>query len=548
MNGQATTGSVVKQTSGFVHQDDVVLGTMTVEEAIFMSAKLRLPKKMSIAEKQIKTHEIIDMLGLRKCMHTPIGTPERKGISGGERKRTCMGMELVTNPSVLFCDEPTSGLDTFTAYAVVKLLSELAHSGRTVIATLHQPSSEIFHLIDDLYIMAEGEIMYYGEAEASIEYFSTHGYKCPQFSNPADYYFMDILNTTVTTNGGPFTATERIGKLLQAWKKSGQYQHLYKSIQHPERIEGVQVKNFRKMASFQDQFSVLFRRAFKNAMRNKLIVKAKFAQILFMSILMGLIFLQVHKRSLAAQIQDRTGALFFVAVNMVMSTAMGMLTVFFAEKQVFQREFGSGYYSLPAYFLTKLGVELPFQIILPFIFAAIFYWLVGFQDDAGKFLILAACTILLSLSGTAIGTLSACAFNSLNMALAIIPMLLLPLMIFSGLFVNSGNIPVFLDWIKYLSPMKYGFVAMVKNEFEGLNMCDPNNPNACVKGEKVITDLGLDDQGSIFLNIIVLICLWLALLIFSYLSLWRIIRSAARVDVRVDSKSTIEGTETKDKN
>jgi len=168
--------------------------------------------------------------------------------------------------------------------------------------------------------------------------------------------------------------------------------------------------------------------------------------------------------------------------------------------------------------------------------------MVGLQADVWKFFITVAFTIVMALCGTAIGTLAACAFNDLSVALAIVPMLLLPLMIFSGLFVNTGNIPVFLDWIKWLSPMKYGFVGLVKNEFTSLQICpksdDPERVRqaGCRAGESVITDLGLDDQGSILLNFLVVLGLWLVLLALSYLALWRMVRNSKKVDFQNPSK------------
>ena len=121
---------------------------MTVREAITMSATLRLSKDISPEAKNKKVEEIIHILNLTKCADTVVGDTNIKGISGGERKRTAMAMEMITNPCILFLDEPTSGLDTFTAYSVVSILKELAESGRTVVATIHQPSSDVLYVVE----------------------------------------------------------------------------------------------------------------------------------------------------------------------------------------------------------------------------------------------------------------------------------------------------------------------------------------------------------------------------------------------------------------
>ena len=102
-----------------------------------------------------------------------------KGVSGGERKRTSIGVELITDPMLLFLDEPTTGLDSFTATAVCDLLKKLAFSGRTIITTIHQPNSDIFDNFDKLMLLAKGKTIYFNEAAKSVEYFGSIGFQCP---------------------------------------------------------------------------------------------------------------------------------------------------------------------------------------------------------------------------------------------------------------------------------------------------------------------------------------------------------------------------------
>ena len=137
---------------------------------------------------------MISILHLEKCKDTIVGDSIIKGISGGERKRLSVGMEMIMNPSIIFLDEPTSGLDTYTAYSLVKSLKNITSTGRTVVATIHQPSSDLLRLFDDLIILNHGKIIYQGEVNNLVNYFSNLGYKCPEYTNPSDYLFMTILN------------------------------------------------------------------------------------------------------------------------------------------------------------------------------------------------------------------------------------------------------------------------------------------------------------------------------------------------------------------
>jgi len=159
---------------------------MTVRECLEFSAKLKLPG--TEADKIKKVNEIINDLKLNKCQNTYIGGSLIKGVSGGERKRTSIGVELITDPSLIFLDEPTTGLDSYTATQVMAILKNLALSGRTIIQTIHQPNSDIYVMFDKLMLLAQGRVLFYNDASLAVDYFSNIGFQVPELSNPADFF------------------------------------------------------------------------------------------------------------------------------------------------------------------------------------------------------------------------------------------------------------------------------------------------------------------------------------------------------------------------
>jgi len=163
------------------------------------AAWLKLPNSINKAD---RVNQILEDLKLVKAAETKIGGPLVKGVSGGERKRTSIGVELITDPNLIFLDEPTTGLDSFTATSVVEVLKTMAEQGWTVISTIHQPNSDIFNMFDKLMLMAQGKVIYFNKADKSEEYFDWIGYKVPEFSNPADYYMamMSIESYDVEDN------------------------------------------------------------------------------------------------------------------------------------------------------------------------------------------------------------------------------------------------------------------------------------------------------------------------------------------------------------
>ena len=158
--------------SAYVQQDDILFQTMTVKECLEFAAKLKLPGTLPMKMARVK--KLIADLKLTKCQNTRIGGPLVKGVSGGERKRTSIGVELITDPSLIFLDEPTTGLDSFTATNVMEILGDLARKdGRTVVSTIHQPNSDIFEMFDRLMLLARGKIIYFNEARLAVDFFAS---------------------------------------------------------------------------------------------------------------------------------------------------------------------------------------------------------------------------------------------------------------------------------------------------------------------------------------------------------------------------------------
>ena len=202
---------------------------------------------------------------------------------------------------------------------------------------------------------------------------------------------------------------------------------------------------------------------------------------------------------------------------------MGILSVFSKEKIVFLREHKLGYYKLAAYFLSKILVELPYQIFFPALLITIAYGMVGFRSELEHFFTLMLIAILTALNGMAMGTLAAAVFSTVEIALVILPLLLIPMMIFSGLMVNNESIPWYFYWIKVISPTNYAFTAAMKNEFTDF-IVKNNTGQGIIDGNKVLIAMSMKDGLSIWGNIIVLGISYLVLIISSYIALYLISR------------------------
>lgn len=159
-----------------------LLQNITVQETLHYAADLKLSSNVTRIHKTKIVNDIVALLGLEKCAHN-----QARVLSGGERKRLSIGLELVSNPKLLFFDEPTSGLDSESSYQVISYLKDLAKQGRCVVSVIHQPSSELLELFDDIYVVADGRCMYQGALEDMIGTLAGAGFECPQYYNRADF-------------------------------------------------------------------------------------------------------------------------------------------------------------------------------------------------------------------------------------------------------------------------------------------------------------------------------------------------------------------------
>lgn len=449
-----------KKQIGFVMQADYFLENLTVKEYFKFAVDLK-KSHLNETQKKAEVDDLLKTLKLEKAADTLVGGNLKKGISGGEKKRLNIGFELLSNPQVLFLDEPTSGLDSYTSFVIVKLLRRLAREKNLLIVyTIHQPSTDIFGLFDNLAILHEGKNVYFGKAQDCLSYFAEIGYPCPEDRNPMDYY-IDVVKK----------ADESTLSVLNEKYETSIRPKIDKFVNNEK--EGV-LQTRTTYASCCTQFAVLFKRAFFNFVRNKYAIPIRIGQILFIAILFLLIF-DVFPSDVTdpKAVFNRLGGLYLLILNNFISFMQNVLLTFPAERVVYAKEYNSGLYGVTSYYFSKIIIELPFVMILPWMFVAIIYWVVKFNPGAEHFFLLGGCIVCVCLLGNMWGVFLGAAIPNPKLALQFAPLVFVPFLLFSGYTTNTNNIGVYLKWLEYISPFRYAFEWAVYNEFEGTDF----NPN-----------------------------------------------------------------------
>ncbi|KAK3139506.1 hypothetical protein QOZ80_5AG0384390 [Eleusine coracana subsp. coracana] len=285
-------------TSAYVTQDDVLMTTLTVREAVHYSAQLQLPSAMPAAEKRERAEETLREMGLEGAADTRIGGWAHKGISGGQKRRVSICMEILTRPALLFLDEPTSGLDSAASYHVVSRIARLARrEGMTVIAAVHQPSTEVFDLFHGLCLLAYGRTVFFGPASDTNQFFTANGFPCPSLMNPSDHFLRTInkdfeKDNEESTDEERITASQAIDRLANSYKSSTHMESVKRQITDIRKASsGVPVKEWQP--SFVTQSLVLTRRSFVNMYRDLGYYWLRFAIYIALCLTVGTIFYDV---------------------------------------------------------------------------------------------------------------------------------------------------------------------------------------------------------------------------------------------------------------
>lgn len=497
--------STLKRVAGYVVQDDLLFANLTVYETLLYAARLRLPAIFTDEERRQRVDETITRLGLDHCRDTIIGDELRRGVSGGERKRVCVGIELLLRPNVLLLDEPTSGLDSASALSLCETLKSLAASGScTVVTTIHQPQSKIFSLFDELVILNKGHVVYKGPRAEVLDYYEAAGLPCPQYTNPADH-ILDAI--TLVPGINQETIVHNIEQLTLQYKKKYGEEDDDEGTDDEKGKEDTTTginkalidwkpSKMHDRAPWIDQFRVLLKRSVKDTMRNRKMWLSQIIQTIIIAVLIGTVFLQIGRGQPSAT--RRQPVLFFCVVNQGVFGALIVINTFPSERKIVLRERAAGTYYSSAYFMAKIASDTVLQLLMPIIFSIIVYWLVGLQHDAQKFFIFMAFMILCSLTATSIALFISAVCRTTTMAVSVLPMALEVARLYGGFFLSPANLPDYFVWLDALSYAKYTYVGISLNELHGLVLtCTDAQRNAAGNcpipdGETTIKTLGLD--------------------------------------------------------
>uniref|UniRef100_A0A6B2E5V2 Putative abc transporter n=1 Tax=Phlebotomus kandelakii TaxID=1109342 RepID=A0A6B2E5V2_9DIPT len=512
MNGKERNLSLFRKFSAYIMQDNQLHANLTVEEAMTVAANLKLSSKKSKTEKSLVIREILDTLGLQDHR-----TTMTRNLSGGQKKRLSIALELVNNPPVMFFDEPTSGLDSSTCFQCINLLKMLARGGRTIICTIHQPSARLFEMFDQLYTLADGQCVYQGSTRQLVPFLSTLGLECPSYHNPASYvievscgehgdHTRKLVNGILNGKRDIRTELDFIDKkndassaLVKVHKKVVDKNDLQNvgekfaenlnangngvikatinndiakesttvsipididkeldvnSALLPDEMLEATDNPARYATTMFHQFWVVLKRTLLFSRRDWTLMYLRLFAHVMVGFLIGALYYDIGNDG--AKVLSNLGFLFFNMLFLMYTSMTITILSFPLEMPVLLKENFNRWYSLRSYYMAITISDIPFQAIFCVVYVSIVYYFTSQPFEMFRFSMFLTSCLLISFVAQSVGLVVGAAMNVQN-GVFLAPVMSVPFLLFSGFFVSFDAIPVYLRWITYLSYIRYGF-------------------------------------------------------------------------------------------
>lgn len=540
VNGKQLNRSEFRKQCCYITQEFAMLQLLTVRETLDIAASFKLSSDMSKEKRLQVIEEIARILGLTGILDSQV-----RFISGGEKKRLSIGVELVTNPPVMFFDEPTSGLDSSSSLQVIKHLQNLAHGGRTIVVVIHQPSSRIFQLFDDVYLISEGHCLYNGPISELVPTLEAHGFPYPEYYNRADFAIevackergtdLEPLIKSAMKNHREIMSDKSQKSIASSVPNESQSsseqspmltldmsEHKVDLSQETQNLNEVYISSDSKYpVSSWRQFWILFKRTTLCINREVYLSQLRIVTHILVASLLGVLYYGFGND--ADKVFSNYSFIFFNILFLFFGTVMPTVLTFPLEMGVFVREHQNNWYSLKVYYFAKVLADLPLQIICPTLFVIIGYYLTSQPPEYARFFMLLLVCILVSTLAQTMGNVCGAAVD-IQLAVFIVPSSAIPMFLLSGFFLSPKDLTSVFQALSYLSYFKYAFEAAVQSIFGYNRDRLPCSQPYCHYRSlcKFIKDLGMVDF-TYWDNIAALVA-WIVVMQFSlyFVLKWRL--------------------------
>ncbi|EZA59981.1 ATP-binding cassette sub-family G member [Ooceraea biroi] len=439
-----------KKLSCYVQQADNMYGLLTIQESMMLASCLKIA---SITQKRRQTliDDILDTLNLSKAKNTRVDR-----LSGGQKKRLSIALELIDNPPIMFLDEPTSGLDSLASSQCIAALQTLAKSGRAIICTIHQPSAALYHMFDYIYLIADGHCMYADVPNNTINYFAKQGFQCPKYHNPADY-MLEVVNQEYGNYNNQLVIAAK--KYCQRDETPLQTNTFTKSgLSFANDREGIAINPPSEMM----RFRVLLRRCVLLLYRDWTTTYIKMFFHFLVALLLGLLYM--HAGADGSKTISNVSFMFFTVVYIAYTSMMPAVLRFPLEMDILRKERFNNWYQLKTYYITTIITTFPLQVFFCLLYSGVSYVLTGQPMEWFRYYRFLLIVILTSISAESMGIGFGAIFDPVN-GTFIGSIVICTLLCFIGFLIFLNHMPIVLYYVSYINYLRYAFEGLLQSVY-----------------------------------------------------------------------------------
>ncbi|KAL0735502.1 hypothetical protein Bca4012_011712 [Brassica carinata] len=477
-NSRINNNNQLRRLCGFVPQDDDLLPLLTVKETLMYSAKFSL-RDSTAKEKEERVESLLRDLGLVLVQDSFVGEgdEEDRGVSGGERKRVSIAVEIIRDPPILLLDEPTSGLDSRNSLQVVELLANMAKTKqRTVVFSIHQPSYRILDYISDYLILSRGSVIHFGNLEHLEDSIAKLGFRIPEQLNPIEFA-MEIVDSLRDSNSSR--------SLLSSSS----------SIENDNENDTMTTKKQEFRGLFDvAEISFLCSRFCKIIYRTKQLFLARTMQAVVAGLGLGSVYTRLKRDE--EGVAERLG-LFAFSLSFLLSSTVEALPIYLRERRVLMKETSRGSYRISSYMIANTIAFVPFLFVVSLLFSIPVYWIVGLNPSVQAFSFFVLCVWLIILMASSLVLFLSAVAPDFISGNSLICTVLGAFFLFSGYFIPKEKIPKPWMFMYYVSLYRYPLESMLVNEYWSLRkecFSGGGDMGCLMTGEDVLKKRGLDED------------------------------------------------------
>ncbi|GAM21919.1 hypothetical protein SAMD00019534_050940 [Acytostelium subglobosum LB1] len=456
-----------------VTQDDDHYALLTVKETVRFALDCTGDPLLTAAEKEERVEILLRTMGLDHVKNTLVGDNLVRGVSGGQKKRVTISTSIIKGADLILMDEPTTGLDSSTAYDLLCTVRKFVDIlNVTALVTLLQPSAQLSSLFDNLIILTEGKIAYFGPMSEALDYFESLGFICPKHSNPSEF-FQEIVDDPARYSYHRPPRCQTPDDFVNAYRASPLYQSVLATIDaNPSGVlpprtkedfsDNTDLPKFAQPMYKQTFFTV--KRGFIMAKRNYINDLVRILKGTIVGCILGFLFYRLDHNQLGGQ--NRFGLIFF-AMTFIIFSSFGALQEFFQHRHMFNVQRKAYYYGTLPFFTSNMTYDLPARIIEILVFASIVYWVSNMRATFVRFGYWLIMFLLVDQLSVAFIKMFSSFSPNVAIGNVISGAVMGIFLLVSGFMAPRNVTPGWWIWLYYLSPYTYVFQGLAINEFQG---------------------------------------------------------------------------------